>query len=375
MISRSHWMIVVVPAAAIFLFVVLLHTLTSDTTMPDRSATIFALLQATALVSTAFRPWAGWSLSFAATLGATVVVGDGLWVDAMINSHFVVLAAAGVRISPRSAVAMWCALAAATVALAVMGSAAGEAVETLVLAAVVLVAAGAIRAAVHARRTLAVERDAAEHDRERAAVLSERARIARELHDVVAHHMSVVAIQAQAARYRVTDPPPELTAGLDAIHSSATEALTEMRRILGVLRSGSDEMTPSPRLADLPRLLDGVRDGGVDVRDQVVGDLRELPAGVELSAYRIVQEAVSNAVRHAPGATIDVCLAYGSDGLRLRIHNGPAREPVRVVSGAGQGMIGMRERVAALGGRLETGPEPEGGFVVETVLPIAEGVR
>lgn len=101
MISRSHWMIVVVPAAAIFLFVVLLHTLTSDTTMPDRSATIFALLQATALVSTAFRPWAGWSLSFAATLGATVVVGDGLWVDAMINSHFVVLAAAGVRISPR----------------------------------------------------------------------------------------------------------------------------------------------------------------------------------------------------------------------------------------------------------------------------------
>lgn len=365
----------VVPAAAIFLLVVVLHTLTSDTSMSDRSAAVFALLQAAALVLTAFGPWAGWAVSFAATIGATLVVGDGLWVDAMINSHFVVLGAAGLRIRPRSAFAMWCALAAATIALAVIDSAAGEAVETLVLAAVVLVAAGAIRVAVHTRRTLAVERDAAEHVRERAAVLSERTRIARELHDVVVHHMSVVAIQAQAARYRVTDPPRELTDGLDAIHSSATEALTEMRRILGVLRSGVDETTPAPRLADLPRLLDGVRDGGVDVFDRVDGDVRELPAGVELSAYRIVQEAVSNAVRHAPGARIDVRLGYGSDDLRLRVRNGPARDPVRVVSGAGQGMIGMRERVAALGGRLETGPDPGGGFVVAAVLPVAEGAR
>jgi signal transduction histidine kinase len=215
------------------------------------------------------------------------------------------------------------------------------------------------------------------HSGER-ALLEERQRIARELHDVVAHHMSVIAIQAEAAPYKTADPPPELVESFGDIRASALAGLTELRRVLGVLRTGGPDTTPQPGLADLETLLDLARGGGLSATVTYSGNPVQLPGGVDLSAYRIVQEALSNAMRHAPGSHVHVHLAYRPDGLALEVRNAaaPARvSPALVASGVraaggGHGIIGMRERVTMLGGTLDAGPADDGGFRVAAVLPV-----
>jgi signal transduction histidine kinase len=211
------------------------------------------------------------------------------------------------------------------------------------------------------------------HSGER-ALLEERQRIARELHDVVAHHMSVIAIQAEAAPYKTVDPPTELVESFGEIRASALAGLTELRRVLGVLRTGEPGMAPQPGLADLDSLLDSARSGGVSVTVHCEGDPVTLPEGVDLSAYRIVQEALSNAMRHAPGSHVSLRLAYRPDALVLEIGNDAT--PVLVASGGlgaggGHGLVGMRERVTMLGGSLEAGPTGDGGFRVVAVLPLS----
>ena len=218
------------------------------------------------------------------------------------------------------------------------------------------------------------------HSGER-ALLEERQRIARELHDVVAHHMSVIAIQAEAAPYKTADPPPELVESFGEIRASALAGLAELRRVLGVLRTSGQDTTPQPGLADLDTLLDSARSGGVSVTVTRGGNPVTLPDGVDLSAYRIVQEALSNAMRHAPGSHVQVHLAYRPDGLALEVRNdavSPASSavPVLVASGAraaggGHGLVGMRERATMLGGSLEAGPAAGGGFRVTAVLPVS----
>jgi signal transduction histidine kinase len=210
----------------------------------------------------------------------------------------------------------------------------------------------------------------ARHDAE-TAVLEERQRIARELHDVVAHHMSVIAIQAEAAPYKVTDPPPELAESFADIRASALEGLTELRRVLGVLRTGDSPQTaPQPGLERLEEVLASARGGGLTVDVSVSGAAPSLPQGVALSAHRILQEALSNAMKHAPGASVSVDITYGTAELRLRVVNGPGTEPPPSgMSGGGHGLVGMRERVIMLDGELSTGPEPDGGFAVTAVLP------
>ena len=158
------------------------------------------------------------------------------------------------------------------------------------------------------------------HSGER-ALLEERQRIARELHDVVAHHMSVIAIQAEAAPYKTAGPPPELVESFGEIRASALAGLAELRRVLGVLRTSGQDTTPQPGLADLDTLLDSARSGGVSVTVTRGGNPVTLPDGVDLSAYRIVQEALSNAMRHAPGSHVQVHLAYRPDGLALEVRN------------------------------------------------------
>ena len=218
------------------------------------------------------------------------------------------------------------------------------------------------------------------HSGER-ALLEERQRIARELHDVVAHHMSVIAIQAEAAPYKTADPPPELVESFGEIRASALAGLAELRRVLGVLRTGGQDTAPQPGLADLDALLDSARSGGVSVTVTRSGNPVPLPEGVDLSAYRIVQEALSNAMRHAPGSHVRLHLAYRPDGLALEIRNdaGPAagrpgpggqRGP-RAAGGGGHGLVGMRERATMLGGSLEAGPTGDGGFRVTAVLPVS----
>jgi signal transduction histidine kinase len=218
------------------------------------------------------------------------------------------------------------------------------------------------------------------HSGER-ALLEERQRIARELHDVVAHHMSVIAIQAEAAPYKAADPPPELVESFGEIRASALAGLAELRRVLGVLRTDGRDTAPQPGLADLDALLDSARSGGVSVTVTRTGNPVTLPEGVDLSAYRIVQEALSNAMRHAPGSHVWLHLAYRPDSLVLEIRNdaqGPAGStaPVLVASGAravggGHGLVGMRERATMLGGSLEAGPREDGGFQVTATLPVS----
>ena len=219
------------------------------------------------------------------------------------------------------------------------------------------------------------------HEGER-ALLQERQRIARELHDVVAHHMSVIAIQAEAAPYKMADPPKELTESFAEIRASALSGLSELRRVLGVLRSDQLEIAPQPGLDDLDGLLESARSGGVTVSIGVSGTPRPLPEGVDLSAYRIVQEALSNAMRHAPGSAVRVMLYYGEAALHIEIRNdgsvtgtqiaGAQHNGAGLGRGGGHGIIGMRERAAMLGGHLRAGPTGDGEFLVTAALPLGD---
>ena len=202
----------------------------------------------------------------------------------------------------------------------------------------------------------------------------ERARIARELHDVVAHHISMIVVQAETARLTTPGLPAAGARRLTEIGDTARAGLTEMRRLLGVLREVAGatvpDRHPQPGLPQLAELIDAAREAsGAGTRLIVSGPVAEFDSGVELAAYRIVQEALTNARRHAPGAAVDVELRYEQDALRLRIRdNGPgpdqATEPA-----AGHGLLGMRERALAVGGSLRTGAAPGGGFCVEALLP------
>jgi len=201
----------------------------------------------------------------------------------------------------------------------------------------------------------------------------ERARIARELHDVVAHHISMIAVQAETARLTTPALPPAGAQRLLAIGDTARTALTEMRRLLGVLRvsdrQAGPELAPQPGLAQLAALLDEARDAsGVGTRLILHGPPLALDPSIELAAYRIVQEALTNTRRHAPGAAVDVELLRADDCLHLRVRDngpGPPADP-----GRGHGLTGMRERAAAVGGELRTGPAAGGGFLVDAVLPV-----
>jgi signal transduction histidine kinase len=211
-----------------------------------------------------------------------------------------------------------------------------------------------------------------EHEREeraRQAVADERARIARELHDVVAHHVSVMVVQAAAARRIATTDPAAAQAALIAVEGSGRTALAEMRRMLEVLRADDGPLAPQPGLAGLGTLLADVRAAGLPVELTIEGQPAELPPGVDLAAYRIVQEALTNVVKHAGRASARVRLGYAPSSIAIEVTDdgrGAAAEPGP--DGAGHGLLGMRERVALYGGALETGPRPAGGFRVYATL-------
>ncbi|MEV6954916.1 sensor histidine kinase [Streptomyces sp. NPDC051183] len=233
----------------------------------------------------------------------------------------------------------------------------------------------ALRALRLARSELVEQETLTEEERARRTLLEERSRIARELHDVVAHHMSVISIQAQVAPHLVENPSEELKENLAGIRENALEALTELRRVLGVLRSEdpddpADPHHPQPTLAELNGLVDNVRGAGLDVTTEIAGIRRPLTPGVELTAYRIVQEALSNCLRHAPGSRVEVGIAYGPRELHLCVANSAPTRPAPPSHGAGHGLLGMRERAGMLGGELAAGPRPDGGYEVSAVLPM-----
>ncbi|MFB4425760.1 sensor histidine kinase [Streptomyces sp. QL37] len=240
-----------------------------------------------------------------------------------------------------------------------------------------VVTAAALRALRVARTELVEQSELTEEERARRTLLEERNRIARELHDVVAHHMSVISIQAQVAPHLVENPSDELRENLAGIRENAVEALAELRRVLGVLRSQdavADGLrhAPQPTLDRLDELIGKVRSAGVTVVTETTGRRRPLPPGVELSAFRIVQEALSNVLRHAPGARARVELGYRSATVTVRVTNTAPRSPGRSAEGVGHGLLGMRERAAMLGGELTHGRTPGGGYEVLATLPLED---
>ncbi len=282
------------------------------------------------------------------------------------------------------------------------------------------VAVDAVASRRRAQQALAGQAELAELEQARRTVLEERAKIARELHDVVAHHMSLIAVRAETAPYRLAGLPGPVRAEFGSLSEAAREALADMRRLLGVLRYDQPAArAPQPQLSDLPTLIETARQAGVAVALSVPSALGQVPSGVGVCAYRIVQESLSNASRHAPGAPVTVSVDHGASTVLLRVANGPAAaNTANTANGAngtpaaadgtaaaangtaaaangtaaaadgtaaaadgpaaanghgpGQGLAGMRERVALLGGALTAGPSPDGGFIVSAVLPLSE---
>jgi signal transduction histidine kinase len=210
--------------------------------------------------------------------------------------------------------------------------------------------------------------------KERQAVGQERLRIARELHDVVAHSMSVIAVQAGVAHH-VIDSRPELARqALATVETNTRAALVEMRRLLGVLRQGDEpsaSLTPAPSLTDVPARVQQLAQAGLAVELRVDGRPDGVPEGVDLSAYRIVQEGLTNVLRHG-GPSAQVSIGYPGSAVVIEIcDQGPRGRARSGENGPGHGLIGMRERVAVFGGRLAAGPQPGGGFRVSATLPFA----
>ncbi|MEU4063288.1 histidine kinase [Streptomyces wedmorensis] len=297
------------------------------------------------------------------------------WTDNAFAAHLIVLTVVAARTGPRTAGWMWTGTAAyalfAEMFLGVGHS--SDSIPLLFVSALALLTVSMIQIRRQAAREVTAQQTVTAQEISKRTVLEERTTIARELHDVVAHHMSVVAIQAEAAPYRVENPPPELEQAFLTIRENAVAALTELRRILGVVRAEDYEApdAPQPTLGDLDALIRNVAEAGLDVEKTVTGAVRELPQGVELSAYRIVQEALSNVLRHAPGAAAKVEVSYVLGGLGLRIANGPARGLVKPSPGAGHGITGMRERVTMLGGEMTAEATDDGGYEVTAFVPVS----
>ncbi|WP_037813793.1 sensor histidine kinase [Streptomyces sp. NRRL S-1022] len=338
------------------------------------------LLALVPVLLTLVRPVGAFWLSFAATAATAVLGGDWgswPWPPGSLVSHLLVLTVVAIRTRPRTAAWMWLLTALYGFCAETVfgyGHYDTDTAPMLVVSALVLLVVTVRHIRRQAEQEVTAQQTVTEHERSRRTLLEERTTIARELHDVVAHHMSVVAIQAEAAPYRVENPPPELEKAFATIRENAVAALTELRRVLGVVRAEDYAApdAPQPTLADLDGLLANVREAGPAVDKVVTGAVRELPQGVELSAYRIVQEALSNTLRHAPGATARVEIGYVLGGLGLRVVNGPPPAPhlVKPSPGAGHGLTGMRERVSMLSGEMTAAPTAEGGYEVTVFLPV-----
>jgi signal transduction histidine kinase len=227
------------------------------------------------------------------------------------------------------------------------------------------------------QRVADLEDRAAQLEREREeqaqlAVAEERGRIARELHDVIAHAVSVIVVQAQAGPHLVHDPQRVLDV-FRAIESSGRDALVELRRLLGILRSDDEQLAigPQPGLGSLQSLVEQVRASGLPVELRIEGEPVQLPAGIDLSAFRIVQEALTNVVKHAGDAAAEVVIRYEMRALELDVVD-DGRGRAMNLNGSGHGLIGMRERVALYGGTLTTGTRDSGGYAVRARLPFGD---
>ncbi|MFJ8161714.1 sensor histidine kinase [Streptomyces sp. NPDC096136] len=350
----------------------------------DPSMVVLSLFTGFSIGAAMFRPVAAWWLGLVTSGFIAWTIHDGVgpgqtwpWTPIGPFAFAPLVLLVALRVPPKVTAAV-IGVSVACTGAAEMFFKPGHSQSSVIGALLVLGFAGllgyALRATRLARSQLVAQETLTEEERARRTLLEERSRIARELHDVVAHHMSVISIQAQVAPYLVENPSEELKENLAGIRENALEALTELRRVLGVLRSEQPDDPagahhPQPTLAELDGLVDNVRGAGLEVTTEVAGIRRALTPGVELTAYRIVQEALSNCLRHAPGSRVEVGIAYGPRELHLCVANSAPTRQAPPSPGAGHGLLGMRERAGMLGGELAAGPRPDGGYEVSAVLP------
>ncbi|TDC20987.1 two-component sensor histidine kinase [Streptomyces sp. 8K308] len=371
-----HVAVVVTAVVLVVLPVVLALSGVSPWEEYDQPVLLVGLVHGIPLFVALLRPVLAWWLSIG------ISAGIGFWATALdaypwpvtgLVSHLLVMTLVAVLTRPRVSAEMW--LMTTVVGLYFDLSerwTPSNAIAMIIISFFALLVVVLVRGWWESRGQVVAQVAVTAQERSQRTLLEERTTIARELHDVVAHHMSVVAIQAEAAPYRVADPPPELIRAFATIRENALIALSELRRVLGVVRAADYEApdAPQPTLAALDGLLANVRDVGLTVTKVVTGAVRELPQGIELSAYRVIQEALSNCIRHAPGAEARVELSYVLGGLGLRIVNGPAGVRGGSSPGAGHGITGMRERVAMLNGEMTAGPTEDGGYEVAVFVPV-----
>ncbi|NGO45610.1 sensor histidine kinase [Streptomyces ureilyticus] len=401
--ASRRWVRLLPWGVAFVLFLALLPTtiqvLSVDYGLHGGLASALAVGQSAPLLLAVVRPVQAWYVIFAADVAGALALLTVSFPEQRpwpfppmeIVGYVGLCLALGLREPRRTLLLVWLATAGAGVGLAfaVPDGRSGNGTLLTILSGAALVLGGALRERYEAQRRLAEQETISEAERGRRTLLEERARIARELHDVVAHHMSVITVQADTAAYRrnLDGLPPDVQEEFTSIAATARESLGEMRRLLGVLRNeeAHGELAPQPGLPQIGQLVEATaRAGG---RVEFTPCDADVPEVVGLTAYRLVQEALANVVRHAPGAPTRVSLSVPEDGepqdrgpeggkqLAVLVVNGPPPEPPAAPlekGGTGHGLVGMRERVRLAGGALDTGPLPDGGFRVAAHLPLTE---
>ncbi len=360
--------------------------------VPVVVAMCIVLAHAAAMLTIARLPLLGIVLQAVAVLATLVATAGALdlpwpWpVTTLIFQSLLTLLISLRRTLPWAIAAWLVPQAVALIAAIALGITSGARVSIIVSAAVslgVLVVCSIVRQLVTSRGALQAERRTSADLSAQSKELAERNRIAQELHDVVAHSMSVISVQATTAKYRLPGIGPEAEREFESIAASSRQALAEMRSLLTLLRSNDEDrkplLAPQPTLTDIPALIESTRQSGVSI------DLRmtrfdedhssapiAVPAAIGLTAYRIVQEALSNAMRHSPGASVEVRIAETEHEVSLAVHNGPVNGShlLPAAPGAGLGLAGVRERAGAVGGSVQSGPDEAGGYSVLAVLPL-----
>ncbi len=375
---------------AVALFSVLVPVLIALYGQPPAFAFLFgALLCGALLLAVRYPRWAiaAFTVSALALPLPIVAAPETTWpwpwsVPAMLTL-FAFLGVLTVRHGWRFALAAWLLSIGGTLAVVIALSAVVPVVPAIVnLVIVTSISGAALLVAVLVASRLRVgaeltrERELSALEQSRRVLVEERTRIARELHDVVAHGMSLIQVQASTARYRVPGLPDEAVTEFDEIAQTARSGLTEMRRLLGVLRTEDQQpdLTPQQGLRDIDALVAAVRRAGAEVEASLSPAPDAVPSAVDIAAFRIAQEALSNAVRHAPHARIDVEVRTDAEAVRIIVRNGPGASPEVAAAGTGRGhgLLGMRERAALVGGSVEAGPDSDGGWTVRAVLPLTD---
>ncbi|WP_254190438.1 sensor histidine kinase [Nocardia noduli] len=378
MMSARMWIDVCTVVTALVLFSVAWPTLHVTHVVPVAVQPFIAALAVFPILLVRVNPALGWAISAGSALVIALAIphqpgSDLPFQVVQILSLIALLFAVGLRASMQIVAIAWFAT-----SLLFATTTSGEGVSAawgwpIALSAVVLFAL-LVRWLVSSRVQLLRQEEETELERARRAILEEKARIARDLHDVIAHHMSLVVVQAQTAPYRVEGVTPAARAEFDSIGATAREALNEIRGMLGVLRSDGQlpETAPQPKAAEVVGLFEGARRAGVSIEWTVNGDLETIGETTGLALYRIAQESLSNASRHALGAPVRVLIVRDLD-LTLRVTNAAGTESARPVGNGGHGIAGMRARALAVGGEVIAGPNTDGGFVVEARLPLGPG--